>query len=204
VALRGKENEEMNKRLWLVLVPIGIALNIVGGLLNTTLKLPLFLDTIGTMLVAVTCGPWLGALAGGLSNVIASISSPMDMWFAVVNILVGLIVGYVAIWRGYRDPITPLIAGVLTALAAAIVGPWIAVYIYGGLTGGVLDIAVAGLMKSGQEVFSAVFLSRILPNIADKILSAYLVFFVVMALPKSFRGIADKSASVAPPVGKAA
>src|SRR5450759_99739 len=122
----------MNKRLWLVLVPIGIALNVVGGMLNTTLKLPLFLDTIGTMLVAVTCGPWLGALAGGLSNVIVRHSSPADMAFALVNILVGLVVGYVAIWRGYRDWISPLIAGLLTAVVASIVGPWIAVYVYGG------------------------------------------------------------------------
>ncbi|HEY5432292.1 MAG TPA: ECF transporter S component [Coriobacteriia bacterium] len=190
----------MNKRLWLVLVPIGIALNVVGGMLNTTLKLPLFLDTIGTMLVAVTCGPWLGALAGGLSNVIVSIASPADMAFALVNILVGLVVGYVAIWRGYRDWISPLIAGLLTAVVASIVGPWIAVYVYGGLTGGVLDIAVAGLMKGGADVFSAAFISRVLPNLADKLLSAYLVFFVMMALPKSFRGIADKEASVAPPV----
>lgn len=194
----------MNKRLWLVLVPVGIALNVVGGMLNTTLKLPLFLDTIGTMLVAVTCGPWLGALAGGLSNVIVSISSPMDMWFAIVNVLIGLIVGYVALWRGYRDWISPLIAGLLTAIAASIVGPWIAVYIYGGLTGSVLDVAVAGLLKSGQELFSAVFISRVLPNFADKLLSAFLVFFVVMALPKSFRGIADKTAAVAPPVEPAA
>jgi len=190
----------MNKRLWLVLVPIGIALNVVGGMLNTALKLPLFLDTIGTMLVAVTCGPWLGALAGGLTNVIMSLSNPADMAFGLVNVAIGLIVGYVAIWRGYRDWITPLIAGVLTAVVASILGPWIAVYVYGGLTGGVLDIAVAGLMKSGQEVFSAVFISRLLPNIADKLLSAYLIFFVILALPKSFRGNADKDASVAPPV----
>jgi energy-coupling factor transport system substrate-specific component len=193
----------MNKRLWLVLVPIGIALNVVGGLLNTALKLPLFLDTIGTMLVAVTCGPWLGALTGGLSNIIASITSPADWAFAIVNILIGLIVGYIALWRGYRDWVTPLMAGVATAIVAAIVGPWIAVYVYGGLTGSVLDIAVAGLMKSGQDVFSAVFISRIVPNIADKILSAYLVFFVLMALPKSFRGIADKDAAVAPPIDAA-
>jgi energy-coupling factor transport system substrate-specific component len=190
----------MNKRLWLVLVPIGVAINVVGGMLNTALKLPLFLDTIGTMLVAVTCGPWLGALAGGLSNVIVSIASPADMAFAIVNIIIGLIVGYVAIWRGYRDWVTPIIAGVLTAVAASIVGPWIAVYVYGGLTGGILDVAVAGLMKGGQDVFSAVFFSRVLPNLADKLLSAYIVFFVMMALPRSFRGIADKEASVAPPV----
>jgi energy-coupling factor transport system substrate-specific component len=190
----------MSKRLWLVLVPVGIALNVVGGLLNTALKLPLFLDTIGTMLVAVTCGPWLGALTGGLSNIIASISSPADWAFALVNILIGLVVGYIALWRGYRDWFTPLLAGIAAGVVAMIVGPWIAVYVYGGLTGGVLDIVVAGLMKGGAGIFTAVFLSRIIPNLADKILSAYLVFFVMLALPKSFRGISDKTAAAAPPV----
>jgi energy-coupling factor transport system substrate-specific component len=189
----------MNKRLWLVLVPVGVGLNVVGGLLNTALKLPLFLDTIGTMLVAVILGPWVGALTGGLSNVIMAISNPQDMFFAIVNILVGLIVGYTAIWLGYRKWFAPLIAGLGAAIAASIVGPLIGTYIYGGLTGGVLDIAVAGLLKNGSELFTAVFISRVGPNVADKLLSAYLVFFVVMALPAAFRGIADKKAAVAPP-----
>ncbi|MDO8914999.1 MAG: ECF transporter S component [Coriobacteriia bacterium] len=189
----------MNKRLWLVLVPVGVGLNIVGGLLNTTLKLPLFLDTIGTMLVAVILGPWIGALTGGLSNVIMAIQNPQDMFFAIVNILVGIITGYTALAFGYRKWFAPLIAGLGTAVAASIVGPLIGTYIYGGLTGGVLDVAVAGLLKSGQDLFSAVFFSRVGPNLADKVLSAFLVFGVVMALPASFRGIADKQGSQAPP-----
>ena len=84
----------MNKNVGLAMVPVGIALNIVGGLLASTLKLPVFLDTIGTILTAAILGPWWGALTGGLSNVLASLQSPMDAWFAIVNILVGLIVGF--------------------------------------------------------------------------------------------------------------
>ena len=78
----------MNKNVGLAMVPVGIALNIVGGLLASTLKLPVFLDTIGTILTAAILGPWWGALTGGLSNVLASLQSPMDAWFAIVNILV--------------------------------------------------------------------------------------------------------------------
>ena len=55
----------MNKYIALVFVPVGIGINIVGGLLATTFKLPVFLDTIGTILAAAILGPWWGALTGG-------------------------------------------------------------------------------------------------------------------------------------------
>ena len=188
----------MNKRFALAIVPIGIGINFVGNWLAVTFKLPVFLDTIGTMLVAVTLGPWLGALTGGLSNVINAITSPPDMWFAIVNILVGLIVGYIALWRGYSDYITPLIAGVVTGIVAPVVGTFIATYVYGGLTGGFADIVVAGLLKSGQSVFVAAFIPRLPMNLVDKIGSAYLVYFVVKALPAQYRGIAVKSPKAVP------
>ena len=40
----------------------------MGGVLVTTLRLPLYLDTIGTILVAVLAGPWVGALTGIITN----------------------------------------------------------------------------------------------------------------------------------------
>ena len=43
---------------------IGIALNMALGQLAGMLKLPVFLDSIGTILVAVLCGPWAGAVTG--------------------------------------------------------------------------------------------------------------------------------------------
>lgn len=59
----------MKKTFILTLIPVAIVINIVGGMLAGALKLPIFLDSIGTMLSAVLLGPWLGALTGLLSNV---------------------------------------------------------------------------------------------------------------------------------------
>lgn len=180
----------MNKYIALVFVPVGIGINIVGGLLATTFKLPIFLDTIGTILAAAILGPWWGALTGGLTNIIMAISSPMDMWFAIVNIAVGLIVGFVSLKFGFTKWVVVLITGVVLAIVAPIIGTIIATYVYGGLTGGGIDIAVAGLMKSGQSIFVSAFIPRLIANFADKILAVFVVWGIILALPKNLKGLA--------------
>ncbi|HEY5549175.1 MAG TPA: ECF transporter S component [Coriobacteriia bacterium] len=180
----------MNKRIALVFVPVGIGINIVGGMLASGLKLPVFLDTIGTILSAAILGPWWGALTGGLTNIIMSLQNPMDMWFALVNIAVGLIVGYVSIRFGFQKWIVVLVAGLIVAVVAPIIGTVIATYVYGGLTGGGIDVFTAGLMKSGADVFTAAFIPRIGSNLVDKLLSVFLVMFVILALPKNLKGFA--------------
>jgi energy-coupling factor transport system substrate-specific component len=187
----------VNKYIALVFVPVGIGINIVGGLLATTFKLPIFLDTIGTILAAAILGPWWGALTGGLTNIIMAISNPMDMWFAIVNIAVGLIVGFISLKFGFTKWAVVLIAGVIIAIVAPIIGTIIATYVYGGLTGGGLDIAVAGLMKSGQDIFVAAFIPRVIANFADKLLSVFLVWAVILALPKNLKGYAAGPKSAA-------
>ena len=55
----------------IVLMPIAIAINIVlGYTVQTVLNLPIYLDSIGTILVGVLAGPVAGALTGILSNFI--------------------------------------------------------------------------------------------------------------------------------------
>ena len=61
-------------KLTIFLIPIGIAINVVGGQLAILLKLPLFLDSIGTFVVGALCGGIPGALVGlgcGLINAIS-------------------------------------------------------------------------------------------------------------------------------------
>ena len=55
----------------IVLMPVAIAINIVlGSTVQQALKLPIYLDSIGTILVGVLAGPLAGALTGILANLI--------------------------------------------------------------------------------------------------------------------------------------
>lgn len=93
----------------LVLMPVAMALNIVlGTAVASALKIPVYLDSIGTILVAALAGPLAGAATGFLSNVIwtylapAPFGSPFAVPFAVVAVVVGLLAGTFARWGWLR------------------------------------------------------------------------------------------------------
>ena len=56
--------------LTLALIAVAIVLNIVLGQVVSLLKLPIFLDSLGTILVALLAGPWAAGLTGLLTNLI--------------------------------------------------------------------------------------------------------------------------------------
>ncbi|WP_148136796.1 CD3073 family putative ECF transporter S component [Candidatus Formimonas warabiya] len=181
----------MNKRLFVTLIPVGIGVNIVGGLLAQTLKLPIFLDSIGTMLTAVILGPWLGALTGLLSNLLQGLfTDPINIPFGLVNAVIGLVVGFLALKRGFEDYVTPLIAGLILSVLAPIIGTPIAVYLFGGVTGGGVDLIYTVLLKAGNEIFASAFLARVPANLVDKLISAYLIMAIVRKLPVAMKGYA--------------
>jgi hypothetical protein len=91
----------------IALMPVAIAINIVlGYTVQTVLKLPIYLDSIGTILVGVLAGPIAGALTGILSNLIWQYApgigggtiGPFAITAGVIGLLAGLW-GYIGVYR---------------------------------------------------------------------------------------------------------
>lgn len=87
----------------IVLMPVAIALNIVlGQAVGQAIKVPIYLDSIGTILVAALAGPFAGALTGLLSNLVWTyvvpppFQSPYAAPFAIVAVVIGLLAGMFA------------------------------------------------------------------------------------------------------------
>ena len=79
----------------LVLIPVAIAINIAVGQLVYVLKLPIYLDSIGTVLVGALCGPWAGLVTGALANVIWGLTlAPTSLPFFYVAAVIGVMAGY--------------------------------------------------------------------------------------------------------------
>ncbi len=169
----------------MILCGLCIAINLVLGTAVQMLKIPLiFLDTIGTIFAAALFGPLAGALTGGLTNVIQGfLTSPQDIPFALVNIAIGVIVGLTA--KRFRfDTKTAVLVGLVLSVVAPLIGTPIAIWIYGGLTGGGSDFIVAWLLSTGSSIFTAAFIPRITGNIIDKVASCVLIAVLIQALPK--------------------
>src|SRR5215510_5181595 len=96
----------------LVLIPIAIAINIAIGELVVRLKLPVYLDSIGTVLVGAIAGPWAGALTGALANLIWGLFNPFAAPFFYFAAVIGFLAG-IADKRGAFEQESPRWVSVL-------------------------------------------------------------------------------------------
>jgi hypothetical protein len=122
----------------IVLIPIAIAINIIlGQTVSAVLKVPIYLDSIGTILVGVLAGPIAGALTGALANLIwtyvlpAPFHSDYAAPFFIVAVEIGLVAGIFGRLGFFRSRPNTSIVGL--AVGGAIVVAIVAVIGYYGL-----------------------------------------------------------------------
>lgn len=174
----------------------GVVINIALSIVIKTLAIPLlFLDTVGTIFVAAVFGPFAGAVTGGLTNLVNGVLvGPTEIPFAIVNIAVALVVGFIA--KKFKFDIkTAIVTGLILAIVAPLIGTPIAVFMFGGLTGGGSDLLFAWLRASGQTIFTSAFIPRVTGNIIDKVASCILVAVLIARMPKEMLSTKSKRAA---------
>jgi energy-coupling factor transport system substrate-specific component len=175
----------------LALIPLAIVINIVIGELIAVLKIPFYLDSIGTVLVGVLAGPLAGALTGLLSNLVWAIipfspsgASSFAAWFSPVAAIIGALAG----WFGSRGWLRRLphtiLGGLITGLIAALVSAPIAARVFGGVTGAGTDLLVAAFQSFTENLQNAVLLQGVASDLPDKMVSFLLVYLILRGLPR--------------------
>jgi hypothetical protein len=130
----------------IVLMPVAIAINIVlGAAVANALKIPIYLDSIGTILVAALAGPIPGALTGFLSNTLWTYVVPPPFnsgaaaAFAIVAAVIGLMAGLIARagWLRPRPntPIGQLGIGAVVTVGVILGMAWLAYLGYQAIIG---------------------------------------------------------------------
>ncbi len=162
---------------------IAIAMNIVLGIVTSALKLPFYLDTLGTVLTAVLIGPLPGTMVGALTNIITGfIYSIQGIPFLLVNVAVALIVGFAA--KKFKFTlVTAIICGLILSVVCPLIGTPIGILVYGGLTGTVSDVIVMALKSSGSSIFAASFIAKISNNLIDKIGTCIIAYMAIKYIP---------------------
>ncbi|MGL4760875.1 MAG: CD3073 family putative ECF transporter S component [Sarcina sp.] len=171
----------------LILCAMAIVLNIVLGTITSALKLPFYLDTIGTVFIALFFGPWLGASVGALSNIITGmLFNPSGIPFLLISVAVGLIVGFIGKKFKFTIPVA-IITGLILSIVCPLIGTPIGIWVYGGLTGTGLDFLFMFLKESGQSVFTASFIPKVINNLLDKIGTCVIIYFVLKNMPSKLK-----------------
>ena len=183
--------------LTLALIAVAIVLNIVLGQVVSLLKLPIFLDSLGTILVALLAGPWAAGLTGLLTNLIwGLISDPVAAAFAPVAMVIGIVAGLCAKYGLFRKWWQAIISGVIIAVTLSVIAIPIRVFMFGGVTGSGADFITAYLLATGRDLFSAVIITVIGDNIIDKVVTALLAWAIVKGLPRRYTGRFPRASAV--------
>jgi energy-coupling factor transport system substrate-specific component len=169
----------------MALIAFAIVLNMAIGQLVSLLKLPIFLDSIGTILVGILAGPLAGGLTGLLTNLIwGLISSPVAAAFAPVAMVIGIVAGLCAKYGLFRTWWQAIIAGVIITIFNAIAAVPIRLYMFGGITGSGADFMTAYMLALGKDLFGSVVVTVFTSNLLDKVVTALLAWTIVKALPE--------------------
>jgi len=170
----------------MLLIPIAIAVNVIGGQIASLLKLPVYLDTIGTLLIAILAGPWVGALTGLLSNLIHGIFDPTFIPFAIVSVVVGLVAGFFSRVKLFSTIWKSILSGILIGLLAAVSSAPIAAYLFGGVTSSGSTLITGVLLAAGQNLLQSVLTASIITDLTDKTISCLICFFILKSMSSRY------------------
>ena len=172
----------------LVLIPIAVGINLIGGTLCSALKLPLFLDMIGTIVIACLSGPWVAALCGLLTNIfLALVANPVYLPYAAVSVLCGLVTGYMVKAGLFKKIWGVILTWLACTLTNVIVASTITILVFGGATGVTgTSVLTATLIAATKDIVTSVLSSSMLENLVDKGIAFAIAYVLVKKIPKRF------------------
>ena len=179
-------NKKINIRN-LTLVSMAIALNVIGALVALGLRLPIYLDSIGTILIACLIGPKYAVMTGVCGSLVSGITYyPDSIYFAPEQICTCLLAGIMYNKGFLKGKKTPLGVFIFT-LPTSIISACIAAFLFGGVTSSGSSYIVQILSHFNVPMVVGVFVTQVITDYADKFVAVIIVALVVSAMPKNYK-----------------
>ena len=170
----------------LVLIPVGVSINVVGYQMSQILKLPVFIDQIGTILVSMITGPWVGMVTGLLGNVVNGMIYPTAFGYAIVSMLIGFVSGFFSRWKWYSNIVGVVIGCALLNVVSSVSAAVVTVFMFGGVTGAGTDLLTAAFVASGQALWNSVLTTNVISGTVNTIVNFAIAWIIVRRIPDRF------------------
>lgn len=179
-------NNNLNVRK-ITIIGLGIALNVIGAFVALTLRLPVYLDSIGTILIACLLGPKYAVATGICGSLVSGMTFDVySLYFAPVQITTGYFAGIMynkSFLKGKKTPLGVLIMTIPTS----IIGACITAYIFGGITssGSSYIVQILNTMQVPDVV--SIFITQVFTDYADEFIAVSLVAIALNYIPKGLK-----------------
>lgn len=167
------------------LAATAVAINLSIGVLVQVLRLPLYLDQVGTVFIGFAWGAVPGAGVGVATMLAMGILiNPTSAYYLSTAALVGVVAGFAGRRLWFRSIPLTLLAGIAAAGIAAVASAPVTVLAFGGITGVGSDLLVGFFRATGRTLWESVILTGGVSELVDKPLVFLLAAGIVRLLPK--------------------
>jgi energy-coupling factor transport system substrate-specific component len=184
LSIRQRITDEMSGAA-LPFVAFCIALNLTAGQITAGLKIPLYLDSIGTILTAVLVGPWSAVICGTIANILAAAAgSPPMVFFIPAVVVIGAFTGIFAKMGAFRKLYLVIGGGIVQGILAGLISAPVSAFFFSGVMGAGTDFLVLFFRSKGLSLFNSVLYAGLITDPFDKLVSYFIVFFLIKNLPQ--------------------
>lgn len=176
-------------RLFLTITAIlaAILLNGIFSYFNEILALPVFMDSIFTIMTAALFGLWPSIAVALLTNIFIELLNGFPgiyLPFIIVNLVTALATSLFVHKKLFETPTHAFWLIIVLSLANSLCGAVIVTLLFGGFTNLSLDNIVRGIIVAGQSLFTSAFIVRLVVNVVDKGFAVLLTFLIYKSIKK--------------------
>lgn len=171
-----------SKLLWILLFCVlGIGINLLGAAVAGVLHLPLYLDSIGTILAAALGGYLPGIVVGLATNLLKDLSDPTSIFYGTLSVLMAVCTAFFVKKNYLKKPSGIIIFILLLSLIGGGLGFLLTWCLYGAAyeAGVARTLYQSGVLSDFQAALVADYLS----DLADKAVSVGVVLIILKLLP---------------------
>lgn len=180
-----KQTNTSNRNLTLAFIPLAVGINLGIGALVQVLKLPVFIDSVGTIIATILLGWRVGAVVGVVGFLITSLTIfPPALYFSGTQVCIAIYTHLLGKKGGFKTIPKTIFIGIGLAILAALVSAPVIYFLFGGVTGNGISAFTIYLQNIGLSKGQSVLLSGISAEIIDKTAQCLLAFFVLVSVPK--------------------
>ena len=166
-----------------------LLLNLVLSRLAGTLKLPLYLDSAGTILAGAIGGYVPGILVGYATNLINGIGDDISIYYAVLSTLIAVLAAFLHSKGWFKSPLKTLATVPMFAFIGGALGSLLTWLLYG------LDFSKGASASLVQTIYTrwihaplaAQMAGDFIVDLADKAIMVAIVWTVLMLIPDELR-----------------
>lgn len=180
--------------LQMCFLALAAVLNIAGANIALLLKIPLYLDTLGTFLSAMLFGPFYGMIPGLLSGLLTGFTTDIySLFYLPVQLVTALAAGFLFYEKSFKTgKYRILLFAAAVTVPGTIVSASITAFLFGGITSSGSSILVQLLHHTGLNLTASVFCVQLLTDYLDRAVMLCLSVLVLGVLPASMLAVLKK------------